>query len=96
MGVSIHDGPGEADATDVALQCTVSSVEEKVASSQGSPFFRPAFHMKKLMQLVGGGDDFPKSRHYLNGVSYGSALTTAVAPGTLKVRNMQVICQNCF
>ncbi|KAM9475509.1 cell cycle checkpoint control protein RAD9B [Clarias gariepinus] len=88
VGVSIHDGPVEADATDVALQCTVSSVEEKVASSQGSPFFRPAFHMKKLMQLVGGGDDFPKSRHYLNGVSYGSALTTAVAPGTLKISSL--------
>ncbi|KAF5905345.1 cell cycle checkpoint control protein RAD9B isoform X1, partial [Clarias magur] len=82
VGVPIHEGPVEADAIDVAPRCTVPSVEEQVASSQGSPFFRPVFHLKKLMQLVGGGDDFPKSRNYLNGVSYGCALTTAVAPGT--------------
>ncbi|KAF7695205.1 cell cycle checkpoint control protein RAD9B isoform X1 [Silurus meridionalis] len=71
--VSLHKGPVEVKATNV----------EQVASSQGSPFFRPAFHMRKIMQLVGGVGE--KSQASLNGKSSECALTTKATPDTFKV-----------
>lgn len=88
MGISVHEGPVEAEAINIIPHCPVHSTGEQVASSQGSPFFRPAVHVRKLMQLVGEGEDFSKSKAYLNGKSSGSALTTAVTPATFKVRNV--------
>ncbi|XP_017324149.1 cell cycle checkpoint control protein RAD9B isoform X1 [Ictalurus punctatus] len=85
VGISVHEGPVEAEAINIIPHCPVHSTGEQVASSQGSPFFRPAVHVRKLMQLVGEGEDFSKSKAYLNGKSSGSALTTAVTPATFKI-----------
>lgn len=84
MGVSLNEGPASVEATNVTVNHPVHSAGEQVASSQGSPFFRPTFHLTKLMQLVGGGEDFIKSRS-LNEISPASALSTAVTPATFKV-----------
>ncbi|XP_026766560.2 cell cycle checkpoint control protein RAD9B isoform X2 [Pangasianodon hypophthalmus] len=84
VGVSIHECPVEAEATNIVPHRPDHPVGEQVASSQGSPFFRPAFHMRKLMQLVGGGENFSKYKAPLNGTSSGSALTTTVTPATLE------------
>ncbi|MCJ8735081.1 hypothetical protein PDJAM_G00242750 [Pangasius djambal] len=85
VGVSIHERLVEAETTNIVPHRPDHSVGEQVASSQGSPFFRPAFRMRKLMQLVGGGEDFSKSKTPLNGTSSGSALTTAVTPATSEI-----------
>ncbi|KAK3565835.1 hypothetical protein QTP86_015814 [Hemibagrus guttatus] len=83
VGVSLNEVPVDAEATNIRIQSDpVHSVEEQVASSQGSPFFRPAFHVKKLMQLIGGEEVLKKSKSSLNGMSSGS---TAVTPGAFKV-----------
>ncbi|XP_027022645.1 cell cycle checkpoint control protein RAD9B isoform X1 [Tachysurus fulvidraco] len=84
VGVSLIEGPATVEATNVTVNHPVHSAGEQVASSQGSPFFRPTFHVTKLMQLVGGGEDFTKSRS-LNEISSGSALSTAVTPATFKI-----------
>lgn len=88
MDVSTHEGPVEAEATNVSAHGPVHSVGDQVASSQGSPFFRPALHMSKLMQLVEGGEEFSQSKASLNGMSSGSVLNTAATPASFKVRNM--------
>ncbi|XP_062854366.1 cell cycle checkpoint control protein RAD9B [Trichomycterus rosablanca] len=49
--ISVHEGPLEAEAALVASQHQAFSTSECVASSQDSPVFSPAFHLRKLMQL---------------------------------------------
>lgn len=86
MGVSLNEVPVDAEATNVRIQTVrVHSVEEQVAFSQGSPFFRPAFHVKKLMQLVGGEEVLKKSKSSLNGMSSGFAFSAEATPGSFKV-----------
>ncbi|KAG7332317.1 hypothetical protein KOW79_004151 [Hemibagrus wyckioides] len=83
VGVSLNEVP---EATNVRIQSVpIHSAEEQVASSQGSPFFRPAFHVKKLMQLVGGEEVLKKSKSSLNGMSSGFAFSTEVTPGSFKI-----------
>ncbi|KAK2840969.1 hypothetical protein Q7C36_012548 [Tachysurus vachellii] len=84
VGVSLNEGPASVEATNVTVNHPVHSAGDQVASSQGSPFFKPTFHVKKLMQLVGGGEDFTKSRS-LNEISSGPALSTAVTPASFKI-----------
>lgn len=85
MDISLHQGPVDREANNVTVQPPVHWIEKKVASSQRSPYFRPAFNVKKLTQLVWGGEDFSKSNSPGNEMSSGSALTTAVTPATFKV-----------
>lgn len=87
-GISIHEGPLEAEAAVVAYQHRPAFLPgEQVASSQGSPVFSPAFHMRKLLQIQGEELDLLRPKTPLCGISHESPLTTAVTPATFKVRN---------
>ncbi|XP_076859577.1 cell cycle checkpoint control protein RAD9B isoform X3 [Brachyhypopomus gauderio] len=85
---SIHEDPIEAEATGHAPQHAGLPAEQQVDSSQGSPVFNPAFHMKKLMQFQGMEVDNSTPKTSLRGLSCGSALIKPVTPTGFKVRSL--------
>ncbi|XP_072538063.1 cell cycle checkpoint control protein RAD9B [Salminus brasiliensis] len=86
--ISLHEGPLEAEAAGVAPQLPASPTEEQVASSQGSPVFSPALHMRKLLQLQGEGLGLSRPISFLGPVGSESALTTSVTPAPFKIRSL--------
>ncbi|XP_036434729.1 cell cycle checkpoint control protein RAD9B [Colossoma macropomum] len=51
VDIAIHEGPLEAEVAGVPSEHSTFPPREQVASSQGSPVFCPAFHMRNLLQL---------------------------------------------
>ncbi|XP_035378015.1 cell cycle checkpoint control protein RAD9B [Electrophorus electricus] len=84
----VHEDPKVAQATGLAPNHAGFHAWQQVASSQGSPVFSPAFHMKKVMQLQGHGVNPSTPKTSLCGRRCGSALITPVTPTAFKIHSL--------
>ncbi|XP_030621259.1 cell cycle checkpoint control protein RAD9B [Chanos chanos] len=82
---SQNEGRLEANVANAAPQQSGVSTHERVPSSQSSPVFSPAFHMRRLMELreAGRPRDEPRVTQDL-----GQALPTPITPATYKIRSL--------
>ncbi|XP_051524242.1 cell cycle checkpoint control protein RAD9B [Myxocyprinus asiaticus] len=82
-GISLCEGPMEAEVADVELLEVCIADVEQIPSSQGSGAFSPALHMREMIQLHTSGETQPRQS-----LGPGSILTTPITPATFRFRSL--------